>query len=499
MPVDVEIVKQRSRQRLNEEYQMTISDEGLKSSGIKERYAVIYKEELDKEVKKQTSNVPVSKPVIMTCSGNQQPTQRKKDPNIKCNFSTVTVEKAGRKYTLQIDKNTPSGENVLEIVAGPYINTKDVTITVNGLEGPCVDGHKNKVMDLVNPKPVSKSDTVLKFKAASFYYIPFIDSLWPSGAPCKTYDIPISTCNGKQSAIIKVYPDIEYDFSLALNLSQIQKSFSQYKKDIELDKDKVALKFNGSIKQDTVDYKLEKTFENINKAVAVYSKIMNTVTSMTKTINKTVEVDFRYLSLKLGIKSKWVEIEGSPKCGYQCEFKMGMNPVFGISVTVDALSTFIQTIPIIGILLSKIKDVGEESGIVKLNLKFIFSGDLSCDFIAIKKVTDKDIETTVCDTNGKVSVKAIANASASSKKFGDSAFVEAGAEASGEASIKIGAKIKPLSIPIYYDFNGLEFSYAAYAKASGGWITIEKKTKGSASIFEKQEGIEITTIYLNER
>lgn len=503
MAVDAKIIDQRTRERLNDEYQMSISDEGLKSQGVKERYAVIYKEEFDKEEKKQSSNlpVPVSKPVITACSGNQQPTQGKKDPNIKCNFSSVTVEKAGRKYTLKIDKNTPSGENVLEIVAGPYINTQDVTVTVNGLEGPCIDGHKNKVMDLVNPKPISKSDTVLKFKAASFYYIPFVDSLWPSGAPWKTYDIPISTCNGKKSAIIKVYPDIEYDFKINFNPNKTSKGF--HNGVFQLDKEGVELKITGSVKQDTVQLKFEKKFESVIKAISTASTFLQQVKKMTSTFNSSIEIEYKYVNLDIGVKGKWIEIEGSPKCGYECKFDMGMNPVFGIGVSVDALGIAIESIPGFGVILGRIKKYFEKSGIGKIKLTLKLNGEISCNFIGIKKVTQKNIEATACDTSGEITAGVKGEISLSSEKYsGDTFAAEAGAEAGGEAKIKLGAKIvanDKQKIDIYYGFNGLEFSYAAYIKASGGIFEFEKKSEGKAKIFEAIEDKTITTINLNNK
>lgn len=509
MPVDEKNITQKSRERLNNEYQMSISDDGLKKQGISERYAVIYQEEYNKALKQQATSQtpqPQSKPIAEVCCYNPAQASAKNNPDTKCNFNTVTVEKAGRKYTLNVDKNTASGDNIIEIVAGPNKNAKDVTVTVGGLIGPCTTGHKNKVLDLVNPKPINKTDTELKFKAASISYIPFVSSLWPSNAPVNTYNIPISTCNLKRSVVIKVYPDIEYNFTIKVNPGLNKSSFGFHNGVKMLEKqDKEFISIEGNIKQDNTEYSLEKTFdfENITKAIKTADTILNTIKKMSSTFNSNVEIEYKFLNLKLDLKSKWVEIEGSPKCGYECTFDLGMAPLFGIGVKIDALGAAIESIPGVGKVLDKIKKYIEKSDLLKIKLTLELSGEINCELLGIKKVTDQDIKLSYHNTNGQLTagIKAELTLMEGQKHYGDTFGLEAGANAGGEAKVTLGIKDSEnkAKAEFYYGFNGLEIFYAVYGKASAFNFEYEKKSEGKTTVFDPIEDRTITIIDLKNK
>lgn len=178
-----------------------------------------------------------------------QPPENKKKENEKvvCNFSSLTVDKSGRNYILDVKPGKKKFiYKPLSIVAGYNKKAVDVTCNIAGLEGPCEKEHKGKVIDFLEASS-SKSDSSLKFKAYSKYAFNF----FPYKPATNSYWIAANTCGGKLGADLTVYPDTYWKVSIKTEIKD--GALEDVVIEGEFKEDQNNLNFKGSYKDSSVE------------------------------------------------------------------------------------------------------------------------------------------------------------------------------------------------------------------------------------------------------
>jgi|GEM_PF-2833688 len=358
-----------------------------------------------------------------------------KPSNPDCNASSLKVTKAGRKFDLIVnvpnaDRKPTTQESILEVVGGTRLNPAKISGEISGLVNNC-SSHKDK-------KPWNLPFGKVKNMTPNFVEIDLPSSdklhLFPWNASSKDYSFNANTCSKSYSATVKVYPDIEVDCSVSIDLAgestEVQEDSSSVvyddakksKKGQTLTGEKrqstttyevfsltQGISFSANYKKDGVQISFKKSFaqivESINRIGTVVNGIQEFVEKVTgesksaikrrkEKVNESVSEESRkrseaiqkgapkdsisitYPNLTLAFAGKWEEMEGDYRVDCAGTVELACNPLIKLGIKKDVSQYILNTTPA-GAALSKVKEFLKELEIETMVLFVELSGELS--------------------------------------------------------------------------------------------------------------------------
>lgn len=309
-----------------------------------------------------------------------------------CKNETLTVECAhgNRGYKLQLPP-APSEEEVnqFEVIDDGH---EKVTCTTKIAAGPCGETHKGKVFDIYPADSVkTQTDDQLVFGAN---YEPdltgasFLDLFPPTASRSpQSFKISTNTCQQDSlTATVLVYPQVDWALDISLGYSG-SGSVKDDESGVPTEDRSSELTFSGSVAV-TVQG-LERKFgleiqHDLNQALKFADVACQTAEFLWTVADDIggVEVTFDYPTLSFSGTWGWREIEGSPKCGYGYDWKLGFDPLVGADIKVDILSFLITKFPVVGQIVERIRQAVQNE--VELAVDFSVEGKLTGTFNASK-------------------------------------------------------------------------------------------------------------------
>jgi hypothetical protein len=266
-----------------------------------------------------------------------------------------------------------------------------VTCTTRITAGPCGEVHKGKVFDIYPDDTVeTRGDSQLVFRAN---YQPDLKSqsfseLFPptkSRSP-QSFSIAASTCQQSVlTATVVVHPQVDWDLSVSLGWTA--KASVEDKDGGPASEQTSDFEFSGSVATTVQglrkEYGLEIKHELAQalKFADLAAKSAAWLRSISDRVGD-IEVKFDYPHFDFSGTWGWREIEGSPKCGYGYNWKIGASPLLGAEVRTDILSWLIKFSSPIGLIVERIRKSLETEA--KIAVEFAVEGKLNLTFDASK-------------------------------------------------------------------------------------------------------------------
>ena len=317
--------------------------------------------------KKTGKPVKVGTPAeVATGASQDSPGKAEKQTEVPCKNATLTIacNHPKRNFKLQLpaaEVGPDGGVTQFEVIDD---GDEKITCTTKILAGPCGEIHKGRVFDIDPGDSVqSRSDSSLIFRAnhdPSLQLYSFSQLFSPSEARNpQSFSIRTQTCQQEESlsATVLVYPQLDWDIDISLGLSG---QGSVKDEDVPTEDRSSELDFSGSVSVTVVGSKKEFGAEikhDLNQALKFADLAAQTAEFLWSAADDIggVEVEFDYPALSFSGTWGWREIEGTPKCGYGCDWKVGFSPLVGASVKVDILSFLITKIPAVGQVIERIR------------------------------------------------------------------------------------------------------------------------------------------------
>jgi hypothetical protein len=312
----------------------------------------------------QTNGVSV-KEAVNACqqNGSSKPSKSKKNKTDPCKFSEAKYKVDSTTLELEPNQSTP------EFTAGHNKEAKILEIKLDGAEGPC-SNHTKKVFDARNKFTVKENfNAELSLKSEKYNFISKGIFKPLSKARYKDYNIYANTCDFNKSQCIRIYPDVEFEFDLNINLSDnktIEKRSTRERtktsnkiEGIDSEKTSTGINIGGSYKQDGKTDKLsllefEKSLIQVKESIEVIERINASVTEL---IGRAVELKILYPSLSFKGYSKFEALDvyqpkhtsdkGKEKYTVQLKNKLelGLDPLIGVSLTLDLVALGLNALP----------------------------------------------------------------------------------------------------------------------------------------------------------
>jgi len=403
---------------------------------------------------------------------------------------------AERSYSLKLPQNekdkadNPNKE--LQVIAGNSKTPDKISVTVKPKKTLCKEHKPKSVLVSSLPKKISYKTNAVDFEALSKKPNSWFKYVWlPAIAPYE-YTVKPNSCYGCSSdldALVKVYPDINWNVSVKLGLGGISESYTSTssKSEYTSTEDSWSLQGNASLQYNGKEHKLEADFKQY---IETTLEFMNVIKDCSDTVlpkinemgNAKLEITWPALELSLSGYFEELSDKHLVDTAYALSFKA--SPLMGVKGTVDILDWLLKAGGPIGLTLSKIKAIAAE-GIGKEGVLYAKA------VIAIDMSVEAQIETSI---EAKKNLRET-NPTVSGEVVGEIPFtLEGKAHAEGDAfwvhfnigvicggTFSVGTKLKAYhdEIGVFlqgeFFFTGLIFYYAVYA--SGGVSTKKPKAK----------------------
>jgi hypothetical protein len=334
---------------------------------------------------------PASHAVASASANPKGETAAKTEP---CKHETLTVQCGHGERGFKIQLPAAAGEDAPDQLEVIDDGDEKITCTAKITGGPCGAMHKGKVFDL-NPEHEARrnGDGEMVFDAtydSDLRHASFSD-LFPPGkrrSPA-TFHISTDTCQQEQalSATVMVYPQVDWNLDISLGIGG-QGSVKD-KDGVPTEDRSSELEFSGSVAVTTQGLKHEFGIEinhELQQALKFADLACQTAEFMWTVANDIggIEVTFDYPHLSFAGNWGWREIEGSPKCGYSYDWKLGLSPLVGAEFKVDILSFLITKFAGIGQIIERIRKSIEKEA--QISVFFAIEGKLSGTFDYAKTV-----------------------------------------------------------------------------------------------------------------
>ncbi|MEO6253868.1 MAG: hypothetical protein ABIO79_11205 [Ferruginibacter sp.] len=305
---------------------------------------------------------------VNSCPGNSPAStnpQQKEDT--KCKFSTLTIQKPGRKYDLVLKGDTTEITK-LEIIAGSKNKPADISCSLAGYSAPCKEQHDKKTF-IFSEKSESKENTKLQFKARAS------DLQWrlPWEVKPTVYKVIAASCGKSITAQIDVYQDLEIDagFTFAGSSTEltidkevkIEGSGKKNVKDRNLvtssnESTKITEEFSvkGGVKFDGITIETQIKFADIIEIIKIINTNVEKIRSNLKKIKSAAEearstiaknkredkLTFEKLNISLNFNGKWNELAGKNQVDYGLTVTLKGDPLWGLSFEIDMIGHLLK-------------------------------------------------------------------------------------------------------------------------------------------------------------
>ncbi len=374
-----------------------------------------------KRNKKNSKKVPPSS-AVQGCPYAPKPAPKvvpKKDP---CNFSALKVSKTpDRKFDLIVARGAKPDKRVLGVKAGFKDKPAKVTLELQGPVGPCAASHINKrSFDTGSGKfkILSSTESKLELEFTSSVKV----QVFPWGFAPDKYTISANRCDHRNSTIIEVYPDTEFEIFLGFDFGEklTKKTGQQTKVTQGYRADGTAgqrlsptdlrtqntnekwkeetntvsgFRCGGNLKYDGHEYKIETVFSKTIQTIKKVTKFIESVqVSLEKlrenkaaagrvaVINSPVSLGFQFPLIDISVGGSWEEDAGKSTVTYKGKIKFKATPIFGLAFEWNITETILTALPG-GVIVTKIKKMCTD-GFLDLVLKANahIEGELECDF-----------------------------------------------------------------------------------------------------------------------
>jgi hypothetical protein len=419
------------QERYNEEHPYRSFFSPLTYEDVKKdpELAKQYQEIVDTILKAQSGNADSSSASCPLQGKNGQ----KENPN--CKASTLRITKAGRKFDLinskaDSDRKNEEPESIIEVVGGWKLNPAKMESELTGLVNNCSTHKDTKTWNIPFSNTSNLTPSRAEIKCASEGAL----SLLPWNASPKIYKVNGNTCSKSFTSYIHVYPDIEVDLGVSIDLSGEETEVSEDRTSTEFGNTQGKKKnrripvttkkhtdtyevfsltqgitFAANYKKDGVQISFKQSFtDTINSfnriatAVEGVNEFVKKVTgdkpggvndtkksisddAKEKSDKRSKELQGKapknsfsitYPNLTFTLGGKWEEMEGDYRVDCAGTVELAANPLIKIGIKKDITQYILQTFPI-GAAINKVKDFLRELEIEALALYFEMSGELS--------------------------------------------------------------------------------------------------------------------------
>ncbi|MBK8520984.1 MAG: hypothetical protein IPL54_08910 [Chitinophagaceae bacterium] len=391
-------------------------------------YRDAFKSILKKNKKTKSNQAKKANSAVHSCP-NKHATQNRNSTTCKANLLEVTKEKGT--YTLKIpgtnlDFQEKKYKNItiLEIVSGPKNKPVQISINAKGTVGPCTQTHKNKTFNYTKEDLTVENETDSSFKAKVFSkelsklftlkaIYQTLSVFFSQQSNVLTYPINYTTCGFQKSVDIKVYPDLSFNSSIAINY-ETKYSKKGEKLESDTDKDSTAkllgqrLQFSLDLKHDGITLaEFKQKQEEDDDDGPEFIKFLETFFDTLDYLNKGFSFFFRdSQELKLSFKPslstsfKLKEIPGTPFVGNELSVTVGFSPLFGLDATADVSGVLLKSVPVLGAFVAALEAIE----MADVFLGFIIKGECSLEGTFSKFAQKNKFEKNKVEFKGSVKI-----------------------------------------------------------------------------------------------